>query len=62
MDYKNKQCIPYWKWVPTAFALSGIIVFIFATYGPPASSSGFVSTLKGFIEWAAPEYAAAKAH
>ena len=46
MEYKNKQRIPYWHWVPAAFALSGIIVFIFATYGPPASSSGFVSTLK----------------
>jgi uncharacterized protein len=42
--------------------LSGIIVFIFATYVPPASSSGLVSTLKGFIEWAALEYAAARAH
>jgi hypothetical protein len=62
MEHKNIQRIPYWKWVPTAFALSGIIVLIFATYGPPASSSGFVSTLKGFFEWAAPDYAAAKAH
>jgi hypothetical protein len=62
MEHNNKQRIPYWKWVPTAFALSGIIVLIFATYGPPASSSGFVSTLKGFFEWVAPEYAAAKAH
>ena len=62
MEHKNKQRIPYWKWVPAAFALSGIIVLIFATYGPPASSSGFVSTLKGFFEWAAPEYAASKAH
>ena len=62
MEHENKQRIPYWKWVPTAFALSGIIVLIFATYGPPASSSGFVSTLKGFFEWAVPEYAAAKVH
>ena len=62
MEHENKQRIPYWKWVPAAFALSGIIVLIFATYGPPASSSGFVSTLKGFLEWVAPEYAAAKAH
>lgn len=53
---------PYWKPIPTAFALAGIIVFIFATYGPPASSSGFVSTLKGFFQWVAPDYAAAKAH
>ncbi len=62
MEHQNKQCSPYWKWVSTAFALAGIIVFTFATYGPPASSSGYVSTLKGFFEWVAPEYAAAKAH
>ena len=62
MEHTNRQSIPYWNWIPAAFALAGIIVFIFATYGPPASSSGFVSTLKGFFEWAAPEYAAAKAH
>ncbi len=61
MEYQNKHRIPYWNWVPAAFALSGIIIFIFATYGPPASSSGFVSLLKGFFEWAAPDYAAAKA-
>lgn len=62
MESKNNQNIPYWNWIPAAFALSGIIVFIFATYGPPASSSGFVSTLNGFIAWMAPEYAASKAH
>ncbi len=62
MEYKDKATIPYWKWIPASFALAGIIVFIFATYGPPASSSGFVSTLKGFLEWVAPEYAASKAH
>ena len=62
MDYKDKATIRYWKWIPTSFALAGIIVFIFATYGPPASSSGFVSILKGFFQWVAPEYAAAKAH
>jgi hypothetical protein len=62
MEYPNKQRIPYWNWVPAAFALSGVILFIFATYGPPASSSGFVSLLKGFFEWAAPDYVAAKAH
>jgi len=62
MELTNKQHIPYWHWIPAAFALSGIIVFIFATYGPPASSSGFVSTLKGFLEWVAPDYVAAKAH
>jgi hypothetical protein len=61
MDAKQKAS-PYWRPIPTAFALAGIIVFIFATYGPPASSSGFVSTLKGFFQWAAPDYAAAKAH
>lgn len=53
---------PHWRPIPTAFALAGIIVFIFATYGPPASSSGFVSTLKGFFQWAMPDYAASKAH
>lgn len=62
MEYKDKATIPYWKWIPTSFALAGIIVFIFATYGPPASSSGFVSTLKGVFQWLFPEYAAAKAH
>ena len=29
---------------PAAFALAGVITFIFATYGPPASSSGFVTS------------------
>lgn len=53
---------PYWKWMPSAFALAGIIVFIFATFGPPASSSGFVSLLKGLIAPIAPGYVAAKAH
>jgi len=53
---------PYWRWIPAAFALAGIIVFIFATYGPPASSSGFVSTLRGFLEVIAPDYVAGKAH
>jgi len=62
MESNNRERIPYWHWIPAAFALAGIIVFIFATYGPPASSSGFVSALKGFFEWAAPEYAATKAH
>lgn len=52
----------YWPWLPASFALAGIIVFIFATFGPPASSSGFVSTLKGL--WAAlvPDYIQTKAH
>jgi hypothetical protein len=58
----NRQRIPYWHWVPAAFALSGIVVFIFASYGPPASSSGFVSTLNGLFAAIAPEYAASKAH
>ena len=61
MDPTPKKS-PYWRPIPTAFALAGIIVFIFATYGPPASSSGFVSALKGLFQWAAPDYAAAKAH
>lgn len=53
---------PYWGWLPSAFALAGIIVFVFATFGPPASSSGFVTTLKGVLERVAPDYVAAKAH
>nr|WP_320009641.1 YeeE/YedE thiosulfate transporter family protein [uncultured Desulfobulbus sp.] len=52
----------YWPWQPAAFALAGIIIFIFATFGPPASSSGFISTLKGIWMEIAPEYAAAKQH
>lgn len=52
----------YWNWMPAAFALSGIILFVFATFGPPASSSGFVSLLKGLLEPLAPEYLAAKEH
>jgi hypothetical protein len=62
MKSSHQQTTTYWKWIPTAFALAGIIVFIFATYGPPASSSGFVSLLKGFFQTVAPQYAAAKAH
>lgn len=40
---------PYWPILPSALALAGIMVFIFATFGPPASSSGFVTTMKGFF-------------
>lgn len=53
---------PYWGWVPSAFALAGIVVFVFATFGPPASSSGFVTTLKGLLGYLAPDYVASKAH
>jgi hypothetical protein len=59
---KNNQASPYWKWLPAAFALAGIILFVFATYGPPASSSGFVSTLKGVLQTVAPDYVVEKAH
>lgn len=52
----------YWAWLPAAVALAGVIVFIFATHGPPASSSGFVSALKGLWQTVAPEYAESKAH
>jgi hypothetical protein len=52
----------YWPWLPAAIALAGIVVFIFATFGPPASSSGFVSVLKGFFQEADPVYAEEKAH
>ncbi len=62
MNKKNSTPSPYWRWLPGAFALAGIIVFIFATFGPPASSSGFVSTLKGALEIAFPDYVASKAH
>ena len=62
MNKKNSTTSPYWRWLPGAFALAGIIVFIFATFGPPASSSGFVSTLKGVLEVVFPDYAASKAH
>ncbi|MBE0617042.1 MAG: YeeE/YedE family protein [Proteobacteria bacterium] len=58
----NDQKSLYWGWAPAAFALAGIVVFIFATFGPPASSSGFVTTLKGLLGYVAPEYVAAKAH
>lgn len=51
-----------WGWLPAAFALAGIVVFIFATFGPPASSSGFVTTLKGLLEPIAPAYVASKEH
>jgi len=52
----------YWRWFPAAVALAGIMVFIFATFGPPASSSGFVSTLKGLFQWTAPHYVESKRH
>jgi len=52
----------YWRVLPAALALAGVIVLIFATHGPPASSSGFVSTLKGALQPAAPKYVASKEH
>lgn len=52
----------YWPILPSALALAGVMVFIFASFGPPASSSGFVTTLKGFFLEAAPTYAESKAH
>lgn len=53
---------PYWKWFPGAVALAGIIVFIFATFGPPASSSGFVSVLDGALGAVVPDYVANNPH
>ncbi len=58
----ENQRPPYWSWSASAFALAGIVVFIFATFGPPASSSGFVTTLKGVLSPVAPDYVASKAH
>ena len=62
MDREQIEQTAYWKWLPSAFALAGVIVFIFATFGPPASSSGFVSTLNGIWSSVAPGYAENKAH
>lgn len=60
---EKKECRQaYWQTLPAAFALAGVIVFIFATYGPPASSSGFVSTVEGFLAPFLPEYVAGKPH
>lgn len=61
MDYNNNTS-PYWKWLPASFGLAGIIIFVFATFGPPASSSGFVSTLKGILTPVIPEYVNSKTH
>jgi hypothetical protein len=58
----DKEPVRYWPWLPAAIALAGIIVFIFATHGPPASSSGFVSTLKGLWLALAPAYAESNPH
>jgi uncharacterized membrane protein YedE/YeeE len=62
METTKKNNAPYWPVLPSAIALAGIMLFIFASFGPPASSSGFVTTLKGFFVQFAPEYAAGKAH
>lgn len=51
-----------WPLLATSLALAGVIVFIFASFGPPASSSGFVSTLKGAIQPFARDYVAGKQH
>ena len=53
---------PYWAVLPSALALAGVMVFIFATFGPPASSSGFVTTLKGFFLQVDSNYVENKAH
>jgi uncharacterized membrane protein YedE/YeeE len=62
MKPEKQSNAPYWPILPSAIALAGIMLFIFASFGPPASSSGFVTTLKGFFVQFAPEYAAGKAH
>lgn len=55
-------CQQYWPWFPSALALAGIILFIFATHGPPASSSGFVSTMEGLLDKIDPEYVQTNPH
>ena len=59
---KTPQSSAYWPWLPAAVGLAGIIVFIFATFGPPASSSGFIAVLKGALNQVAPDYVAGKTH
>jgi len=63
-DAQQSQIRPrrYWHWMPASFALAGIIVFIFATHGPPASASGFVTFLKGLIGLVAEDYVEEKTH
>lgn len=58
----RRQATFYWPVLPAALALAGVIVFIFATFGPPASSSGFVSLLKGLLGPIFPDYIARKEH
>jgi len=58
----NRRRNPYWRILPASLALAGVIVFIFATHGPPASSSGFVSLVEGITEQFAPQYVEGKAH
>ncbi len=52
----------YWKVIPAALALAGVMVFIFASFGPPASSSGFVTTLKGVLQPVAGDYVENRQH
>jgi len=61
-DTRNSRHARYWRVIPAAMALAGVIVFIFATHGPPASSSGFVSLVKGVIQPIAPEYVETNPH
>ncbi|SMC25985.1 hypothetical protein SAMN02746041_02486 [Desulfacinum hydrothermale DSM 13146] len=58
----RREATFYWPVLPAALALAGVIVFIFATFGPPASSSGFVSLLKGLLGPIFPDYIAHKEH
>ncbi len=62
MKTEAESTVHYWRWIPASLALAGIIVFIFATFGPPASSSGFVSVLKGIFETVTPKYAENNPH
>ncbi|MFW5844691.1 MAG: YeeE/YedE thiosulfate transporter family protein [Planctomycetota bacterium] len=52
----GRQPDAWWPWAPAAIALAGVILFIFATHGPPASSSGFVSFLSGLFGSVSEDY------
>lgn len=61
-DKQGTPCPRTWPWFPSALALAGIILFIFVTHGPPASSSGFVSMAQGLLGTVAPGYVEENPH